>query len=253
MIGDGGPSVKRWVGQYLTTDEKTGFLAWVGGSWAGDCLLCLGTVRAGRVCENCERFLAYPGDRCRVCAIPVGSGAICGNCLQAPPIFDDIVTAFDYRFPVDRLVHRFKFGSDLVVGAYLGDALAHAVARAPRPDLLVVTPSAPARLRERGFDAAGVLARRLRARLRLPLETGALRKTRETPPQTSLAAAERRGNLEGAFVARGPLAGRHVAIVDDVMTTGSTLAALAKALKGAGAGRVSGWVVARTPEPGEDG
>jgi ComF family protein len=159
------------------------------------------------------------------------------------------VTAFDYRFPVDRLVRRFKFTTDLAVGAYLGNALARTAAAVSRPDLLLAAPSSPARLRERGFDPALLLARRVRSRLGLALDTGALAKVRHTPPQTGLERVDRQRNLRGAFVVNRPLDGMHVAVVDDVMTTGATLCALTAALKDAGASRVSGWVAARTPEP----
>ncbi|MDH5263601.1 MAG: ComF family protein [Betaproteobacteria bacterium] len=163
------------------------------------------------------------------------------------------MTAFDYRFPIDRLVHRFKFSADLAVGAYLGDTLSRAAAAAPAPDLVLASPASATRLRERGFNPALVLARRVGARLGVAVDARGLVKVRHTPPQTGLGRAGRRRNLRGAISARRRLDGLNVAVVDDVMTTGATLSAMARALKEAGASRVSGWVVARTPEPvGED-
>lgn len=215
-----------------------------------DCVLCLDATEGGLVCQNCECFLAQARPRCPRCAIPVADGGWCGGCLAEPPPFDDIVTAFDYRFPLDRLVRRFKFSADLALGAYLGDALARAAAGVPRPDIVLASPSSPARLRERGFDHALLLARRVRSCLGLPLDASALAKVRHTPTQTGLSRAERQRNLRDAFAVRRSVAGMHVAVVDDVMTTGATLGALAGALKKAGASRVSGWVAARTPEPG---
>jgi ComF family protein len=163
------------------------------------------------------------------------------------------VTAFDYRFPVDRLVGRFKFSADLAAGAWLGLALARAAATGPRPDLLVASPTSSARLRERGFNPALFLARRVGRTLRIPVQGRALAKVRHTPPQAGLDRAARRRNLRGAFAVRRNVDGLHVAVVDDVMTTGSTLAGLAEVLRDAGARRVSGWVVARTPEPPREG
>jgi ComF family protein len=162
-----------------------------------------------------------------------------------------VVTAFDYRFPIDRLVRRFKFSSDLAVGSYLGGALAHAAASAVRPDLVVPVPTSATRLRERGFNPAAVLARSVGRRLGIAQDIRALAKTRHTPPQAGLGRENRLRNLQGAFVARRDFAGMSVAVVDDVMTTGATLAGLAAVLRRAGAVRVSGWVVARTPEPQE--
>jgi ComF family protein len=176
----------------------------------------------------------------------------CGECLRNPPAFDQVVAAFDYRFPVDRLVGRFKFAADLPAGAYLGDALARAAANAARPDLLVASPSSAARLRERGFNPALLLASRVGRSLGIPVDGRALAKIHHTPPQAGLDRAARRRNLRGVFAVRRSVQGLHVAVVDDVMTTGSTLSSLAEVLRKSGARRVSGWVVARTPEPPEE-
>ncbi len=201
------------------------------------------------MCDNCERLLAPTGPRCVRCDLPLAVEGVCGECLANPPAYDDVLSAFDYRFPIDRLVGRFKFSADLAAGAYLGRALAMRAKRAPRPDLLVASPASAQRLRERGFNPALVLARAVGRELGIPVHGRALAKIRHTPPQAGLDRAARRRNLRGAIAVRGTFEDLHVAVVDDVMTTGSTLAAIAQALRGAGARRVSGWVAARTPEP----
>jgi len=173
----------------------------------------------------------------------------CAECLRNPPAFDDVVTAFDYRFPIDRLVRRFKFSSDLATGALLAEALARSVASAPKPDLVVASPVSAERLRERGLNPALVLARQVGKRLGVPVDARAIAKIRHTLPQSGLDRAGRHRNLRGAFAVRRPMDGLRVAVVDDVMTTGATLSALARELRRAGAAHVSGWVVARTPEP----
>jgi ComF family protein len=170
---------------------------------------------------------------------------ICGACLRRPPPFDAAVAAFEYRFPVDRLVRRFKFAGDLAAGRWLAGRLAAVVAA--QPDLIVVPPLTPARLRERGFNQALEIARVVGAATGARVGARVLEKVRDTAPQPGLGGRARRRNLRGAFRAARPVAGSHVAIVDDVMTTGATVAELASVLKEAGARRVDVWVVARTP------
>lgn len=249
MIQENMASVKRIIDRALTDAQKTGVRSVFGHLWTSDCLLCLESVVAARVCVNCERLLASSVSRCAGCAIPLPFDGWCGDCLRAPPPYDDVVTAFDYRFPIDHLIRRFKFSADLAAGAYLGDCLASATATIARPDLIVASPASAARLRERGFDPALLLARRIGAALGIAVESRTLVKLRHTPPQTGLDRPGRRRNLRGAFSVRRRLDGLRIAVVDDVMTTGATLSVLARVLKVAGAARVSGWVVARTPEP----
>jgi ComF family protein len=174
----------------------------------------------------------------------------CGACLAHPPTVDATVAAFEYRFPIDRLVQRFKFAGDLTIGRWLGECLAQAVAMEDRPDILVAAPIGRARLRERGFNQALELARTVAAAHALRVDLGLIAKVRDTPAQQGLTRSERRANLRDAFCVRGDIDGADIAIVDDVMTTGATAEAMAGALRIAGARRVVAWVLARTPEPG---
>ena len=176
--------------------------------------------------------------------------ATCGQCLSEPPAFDASVAAFEYRFPLDRLVQRFKFGGDLAAGRWLGKELARATGGRERPELLVAPPLSRARLRGRGFNQAIELARVVAAAHGFRLDARAVERVRDTVAQAGLGRRERRANLREVFAVPRPCPGAHVAIVDDVMTTGATVEAVARALKRAGARRVSAWVVARTPEPG---
>lgn len=215
-----------------------------------DCLLCLDNAGMRALCGPCERLVPRAGTACPACARRLPAPGLCGRCLRRPGPVDGLATAFDYRFPLDRLVHRFKFGGDLAVGEFLGAALADAVAVFPRPDLVLPAPASNARLRERGFNPAAVLAKRVARELAVPWHPGLLRKVKHTPPQTGLPRAARRRNLRAAFRCEG-VEGLRVAVVDDVTTTGATLEALAQTLRRAGASRVDGWVVARTPSPGK--
>jgi ComF family protein len=184
---------------------------------------------------------------CSRCALPLAANAVCGRCLRHPPAIDAAIAAFEYRFPIDRLVQRFKFAGDLAVGRWLGEQLAGATAAAAMPDLVVAPPLAWARLRERGFNQAVELARVVASAHSLRLDIAALEKARETTPQPGLGRVQRQANLRDAFRATRRWHGEHVAIVDDVMTTGATIDSIARVLRQAGASRVSAWIVARTP------
>jgi ComF family protein len=237
-------------GLSIFSQVRAGQLLKKSAAWSSPCALCLGAAGHDRVCADCDRALPRPSAACPRCALPLPTRELCGRCLRHPPAFDATACAFEYRFPVDRLVQRFKFAGDLAIGRWLGGCLARAVADEERPDLLVAAPLSRARLAERGFNQAVVLARLVGARHCRPVDLGLVRKVRETPPQQGLARAERHANLRDAFHVRGQVRGAHVAIVDDVMTTGATAEALACALRAAGARRVDAWVLARTPEPG---
>ena len=194
---------------------------------------------------------ALVGQDCVLCG-QGGRELLCVPCeasLPCAPAGDGVVAAYAYRFPVDRLVRRFKFAGDLAVGRWLGESVAEAASTAPRPALVVVPPSTRARLRERGFNPALEIAKVAARALDVECLRDAVTRTRETSPQPGLGRRARRRNLAGAFACARNLRGLHVAIVDDVMTTGATLDAVAAALKRAGASRVSAWVAARTPAP----
>ena len=218
-----------------------------------DCVLCGGRSDASLVGPCCEGLLTAVGAACMRCGIPLPAVGTCGNCVDHPPAFDAVVSAFAYRFPVDRLVQRFKHRGDLAIGRWLAGRIVARVRREPRPDLLVAPPLHPARLRERGFNQSQVLAGHVGATLGVAVACDGLRRLRATPPQAGLDRAARRRNLREAFACDLDLADRTVAIVDDVVTTGATAESLALALRLAGARRIAVWAVARTPDPVPDG
>ena len=212
------------------------------------CLLCSEPGEAGQdLCAACHAQLPVNLHGCPRCAIPMVIPGTCGRCLRQAPLLQAACGAFLYRPPLDRLLPRFKFHQDLAAGRLLAQLMLPHVARAGRPDVLVPVPLHHSRLRQRGYDQALELARPLAAGLALPLEADLLRRHRRTAAQSDLGALARRRNLRGAFSVRerGPLP-RHVALVDDVMTTGATLHAAALALRRAGVERVDAWVCART-------
>ena len=214
-----------------------------------DCSLCAAPTGERIVCAACSSALPRLACACDRCAIALQAAGVCGECLRHAPSFDAALAAFEYRFPLDRLIQRFKYSGDLAIGKWLALELAARVRDDERPDLLVAPPLALSRLRERGFNQAVVLAKTVGERLGIRHAPAALSKVRETAPQPGLGRKSRLSNLRDAFGCNLRLAGEHVALVDDVMTTGATAEALARVLKSAGAARVSVWAIARTPAP----
>ncbi|HSD60161.1 MAG TPA: ComF family protein [Burkholderiales bacterium] len=211
-----------------------------------DCVLCGSPAGNSPLCAPCRRALPWlSAERCPICAAPSAGKAVCGTCLAEQPVFQHSCAALLYEFPVDALIQAFKYRGDLPLGDTLGTLLQDALAVEPRPDAIIPMPLHPARLRERGFNQALELARRVGQALQLPVLVRACVRVRDTPPQASLPWKERSSNIRGAFACEADLAGKRVAIVDDVMTTGHTLNELAAALKRAGAAEVYCWVVAR--------
>jgi ComF family protein len=210
-----------------------------------DCMLCLASCGTRLLCHACTSSLPRIACSCRACGIPLEHDAICGECLSHPFAFDAALSCFEYRFPLDRLVQRFKFSGDLAIGRWLAWQLADRVADA-RADLVVAPPLTRARLRQRGFNQALEIAKVVARRVGARCDIDGISRLRDTAPQAGLRRRERRANLRGAFRCNLNLDALHVAVVDDVMTTGATLDAMASALKERGAARVSAWSVART-------
>src|SRR5690606_28585555 len=242
------------VNQTGPTDVDGRWRRLLGGLWPARCLACAEPGRPGRdLCDACLGALPWNRHACAHCAIPLPAVAsagpqACGACLRKPPPVQATRAAFVYAAPLDRLLPRLKFHRDLAAGRLLSQLMVQAFADAERPQALLPVPLHRARLRERGYDQALELARPLARALRLPLLPDALRRTRATVPQSRLDATHRKRNLRGAFaVAPRARLPAHVALVDDVMTTGATLHAAAAALRRAGVARVDAWMCARVP------
>lgn len=211
------------------------------------------------VCQPCQRqFLRPAAVRCPQCAerqLGVSQGQVCGRCLQQQPAYDATIVATDYQPPVDVLIQAFKFGSGLMLASSfalsLRDAILAAPANTPLPDLLIPVPLGAKRLQERGYNQALEMARPLAQALGLPCHPDWVTRVTETIAQSSLHPDARRRNVKGVFAvmprAMKLLEGRHIGVVDDVMTTGETLHAVAALLKRHGAQRVTNYVFARTP------
>jgi ComF family protein len=217
--------------------------------FGGRCYLCRGASRRGAVlCAPCLGDLPrLAGPRCPRCTLPGPEGTPCGRCLAHPPQYDATVAALVYAFPADVLVQALKYRGELALAPLLGTLLAALLPGDPEVDVAVPVPLSARRLRERGYNQAMEIARSLPAAPRLAPELCA--RVRDTPAQSELPWAARARNVRDAFRCTRALEGRSVAVIDDVMTTGATLDAVAAALKRAGAARVVNWVVARTLPP----
>lgn len=240
------------------------------GNWLlpGECALCGGVAderSGGRLlCAAChhlyiEGWQLSGAPRCCRCANPLpagvaatGGAGICGYCLRTPPAFDMTVAAAPYALPLDRLVLQLKFGGRLALARLFGEAMADAALAAPgfiRPDILCPVPLGPRRLVERGYNQALEMARPLARRLDLPLQARMAVRVKETAALSrSASPVERRAYIAGAFAAprRDSIAGRHVGLVDDVMTSGATMNELAALFRRYGAARITCLVFART-------
>jgi ComF family protein len=218
----------------------------------GACLLCAARVPAGAdICSACDAELPHPGPSCACCAAPLaqpaGLALRCARCQQTPPVFDRTLALFSYAAPIDRLILRLKYHGDLSLARVLGGRLATALGMHATglPEVIVPVPLHAARLRERGYNQALELARPIAKRLRVPIDYRSVTRVRATAPQIDMDYEARRKNVRRAFRVDGDFSGRRVAIVDDVMTSGHTVNAVAAALRKAGAAEVAVWVVAR--------
>jgi ComF family protein len=212
------------------------------------CLLCGAPGEAPHdLCAGCRADLPQTGPACPQCALPNTAGVLCGQCLQKPPSYDRIFAPWHYAAPADHLVKVLKFRGQLQPAQLMGALLAERLARldGPRPGCLIPVPLHAGRLRERGFNQAVELARPIAQRLGLTLDTRSCERSRATAAQSTLPARQRAANLRGAFRVLHPPVARHVALVDDVVTTGHTVNELAKALKRVGVERVEVWAFAR--------
>ncbi len=216
----------------------------------GNCLLCAARRPAGQdLCPACAATLPRLEAACPRCAAPLGApvSSACGACQQRAPLFDAAAAVFRYAAPVDRLIQDLKYHKRLALARLLGGYLADRIVAQDGvlPDVMVPVPLHVTRLRERGYNQSLELARVLAKRLSLPLEARTVLRVRATTSQTLLAPDARQRNVRDAFRAEADFSGRRVAIVDDVMTSGHTVNALARCLRRAGATGVVVWVVAR--------
>ena len=211
----------------------------------GSCLLCGVDCQAALFCSACLADLpAHDGPQCLQCAEPNSHGNVCSDCRKNSPHYDQVIAHFRYEFPVDRIIHALKYGHQLAIARWLGEALLTHPA-IDGHDCIIAMPLHPERIRERGFNQSIEIARTISRTTKQPLLLDILKRSRPTVPQTRLSPKERQSNVRGAFECSEDLTGRSILLIDDVMTTGASLGECARILKLHGARRVSVAVAAR--------
>ena len=213
------------------------------------CLLCGEEGHSGRdLCRECENTLPRNDPACPRCGLALASAGLqaCGICLKDPPAFDAAHTVFQFQGSIRFLIHHLKFHANYASARLLGQLMTDMLQHIDeKPDCIIPVPLHPARYRERGFNQSIEIARTLSKRLAIPLALNACTRIRRTQSQAELHAAERRANMKGAFICKAKLPGKRLAIIDDVVTTGTTVNELASVLRRAGAEQIQVWAVAR--------
>ncbi len=226
--------------------------------FAGDCLLCGDERGTGLLCRECAEALpSLPEAHCLRCAQPTAQGATCGHCLAHPPHYDRTLALYRYQFPVDKMIQSLKYRGQLPLAGWFGERLGtlcretFAVSEGAdpvpdsAPDLIVPLPLHRQRLSRRGFNQALEIARPVAKMTGIPLVPLLCQRIRATTPQVELPWKERAKNVKNAFMCNASLAGKHVLLIDDVMTSGATLDECARTLKLHGAEKVTIAVAAR--------
>lgn len=242
-------------------------------SWPTMCRVCH-RWQGYSVCSGCAEWAHLDAPRCDRCAVRVEPDVpLCGLCEDMPPAFDHALAAVDYELPWSPLVAALKFQEDSALARPLARLMAQTVKarwtflaphapdtplwRRGAPSLIVPVPLSPQRMAERGYNQAWLLASQLGKQLKRPALADALLRIKHTERLMSLDMAQRCEHIKGAFTVhpayQQQIENRHVAVVDDVLTTGATLNEIARTLWLAGAREVSVWVVARTPPPEQTG
>lgn len=216
------------------------------------CALCRCESNLG-FCINCQKLLPWIECACEICSIQLSEPGVCGHCQSRRPVYQDSIIPFRYKSPISDLIQGMKYSNQLSYAVALAKILSLWVMKNPAdlPDTIVPMPLHRKRIVQRGFNQATEIARVLSKQLDIPINQTLLKRVKNTEKQTGLHEKMRQQNVRNAFVGKAstrenPTAYRHVALLDDVVTSGSTVNAAAKALIGAGVECVSVWAIAKT-------
>lgn len=234
------------MNNWLKYNQKLNFDALLNKLFRQSCVLC-GAKANGKIslCLNClEDLPRAPNPQCPQCGLGT-NGETCGNCLNNAPHYDKTHALFSYTYPVDRIIQHYKYNNALFLSRTFGLLLKDGMIESDI-DLIIPMPLHPNRMQARGFNQSLEMGKVIAKHRNLKLDTTSCSRIKNTPPQSSLKPKDRIKNMNGAFDCQGTMSGMHIVLIDDVMTTGASLNALAKTLKQAGATKVSCYVIART-------
>lgn len=209
------------------------------------CRLCGSRSQHQAICEACLQNLPSLGDACPRCALPISNAHLCGHCLNQPPEQDLSFSLFPYLDPVDRLIADLKYHDNVFLSQFFAQLMSDKLRTRPLPDLLIPIPLHPNRLRQRGYNQSLELAKALSTRLGIPTSHDYLIRIIDTQSQAAIPFKARKKNIQHAFKFIQTKVPAHIAIIDDVLTTGHTANAAAKQLRKAGATTIEIWTIAR--------
>lgn len=224
---------------------------WLDWAIESRCLLCEDARETrGGLCTKCQSALPLNHQHCDYCAAPLFTDSICGRCQKSMPQFDQVVAPVLYEEPIDKMICDLKYREKLTLARVASELIADSVLKSgqKKPDLICSVPMTSRALRKRGFNQAALIAKLVGKRLGIKVAYGLLRKTRDTAHQSELDAKNRSKNLKKVFQCDRMIMGLHLALIDDVLTTGATASEVSAALKTAGAARVDLCVCARAAD-----
>ncbi len=215
--------------------------------FSGSCFFCLAQTNY-IWCENCENDFIQETSRCPVCARLTDNSIVCGSCLSYKPTFTSTETLFSYQYPASDLIKAFKFQNRPEIAGCFAEKMANKLIRKNvlLPETIIPVPLHKNRQRARGYNQSLVFAKQVAKRLKLNVNTSLCSRIINTDPQSSLPMKTRRKNVKNAFELNQSKAPDHIALVDDVITTGSTINEISLLLKKAGSTRIDIWSIART-------
>lgn len=233
---------------------NTAFISWL---LPPTCVLCGDPADSTLdLCSACAVDLPWITAACQRCAYPLAQESTnslhCGTCLQSPPPYTRTMSLYAYQPPLNRLITALKFHRKLSYAKLLGELMATQLRtrwyhQQSLPEVIIPVPLHQTRLRERGYNQALELARPAAKQLGIPLDTRSCQRIRATLPQSDVMAHQREHNVQDAFAVAPSFRAKHVAIIDDVITTGHTVSELSRTLQHAGVEKIDVWCVARTP------
>ena len=197
------------------------------------------------ICDACLQSLPKIAHACSRCAMPISHSQLCGHCLHHPPEQDFSFSLFPYHEPVNRLIADFKYHDKLYLSRLFAHLMSEKLNNRALPDLLIPIPLHPNRLRKRGYNQSYELAKALSTRLNITASNNILVRIIDTKSQSSIPFKERKRNIQHAFKLIQSHVPAHIALIDDVLTTGHTANAAAKLLRKAGAKTIEVWTIAR--------